>query len=226
MSRRPSPRDRRLSMRFLGVFTPFSASISGRSSAKGFHAVRRAGGSIALLFPLPHHLPSSMGPSPKGATVVPAGSACRRAALFAFCFLRVHDIPTRRKSQPLFYVFSAFFRLFRAFVKTYHNVRILRGLPCIIPDNGVFPGAAAASYICACPPVGLACPPVGLPAAVGLAARPWACLPARGACLPPVGLACRPWGLPAARGLACPPVGLACPPVGRSKRQLVMTTQL
>lgn len=186
LSRRPSPRDRRLSMRFSGVFTPFYASVSGgRGSAKGFSRRPSCRGSIALLFPLPHRLPSSMGPS-----LIRGGRCACRVCVpscggICFLFLQAYDIAFGCKSQPVFVVFFLLFGCFTFSVKTYHHACILRVLLCIIPDNGVFPGAAAASYICA---------------------RPWACARPWGFCrggfCPPVGRSCRPW--------AClPPVGLA-----------------
>ena len=77
---------------------------------------------------------------PVGAAVVPAGSACRRAAVFAFYFSQGHDIPTRRKSQPPFYVFFVFFGCFAFLLKRTITCVFYGGLLCIIPDNGVFPG--------------------------------------------------------------------------------------
>ena len=75
---------------------------------------------------------------------MPAGSACRRSAVFAFCFLRGHDIAFRAVSQAIFCCFFGFFCCFALFVKTQHNKRIFRGLFCIIADNGLFPLGRAA----------------------------------------------------------------------------------
>ena len=197
LPRRPSPLDRRLSMRFLGVFTPFHASVSGRGSAKGFSRRPSCRGKHCLAFPLPLSLPSSMGPPPKGRPSCLQGlrAVVRPYSLFAFCGFMISLF------SPGVKCFLCFFRFFSA-VSCF---LLKRTITC------VFYGCYFASYLTTAYSRGRG---RRLHPIYGLAVASAVCwgllLSAGGFCLP-WGFCCLPWLLLSAGGLAPVRWGLRLP---------------